>query len=279
MAGVFQSSTSHFMRGQSFSTAIAATRCSRAFPIPRPRNPDAQTGLRDRVPAVPARSSSHRNRAQNPPAGHPVRQSGTSSRDAPEAVPQQVLLGRNDRVRLPLVRRQRANEAQDGTDVRAGRGPNRSCHNIIVECDLRHNGPAALDDSMIPEAGGACRSGHESTSSMQPAREPYRPIAYGRVRQRSYAGRALVLSQTVGLPFAVRRKSRKRRILKAPPAPFRRNPGSGFGLESTQDAVLTRRIGRDLPGAGSCGIRFRAASARPASIVLSYPAPDVLQQT
>ena len=65
---------------------------------------------------------------------------------------------------------------------------------------------------------------------MQPAAGAYRPIAYGNVheirptdedlygvipgRKAGSQGRALVLSQTLGLPFAVRRKNRTRRISK-----------------------------------------------------------------
>jgi hypothetical protein len=61
-----------------------------------------------------------------------------------------------------------------------------------------------------------------------------RALSSHRIRQCArevVSGRALVLSQTIGLPFGVRHKIGKHRNAKAQAAPFPRNPLSGFGLE------------------------------------------------
>ncbi len=66
------------------------------------------------------------------------------------------------------------------------------------------------------------------------------PVTWGQTSHptRGRMPATLVLGRSIDLTFAVRRKSRKRRIVKARAVIFRRNPMPGVGLERKQAEVL-----------------------------------------
>src|SRR4051794_32197627 len=69
-----------------------------------------------------------------------------------ETVAEQVLLGRYHRAGVAFVSRKGVNEGQDGAHVCASRGADRGCHNMIVECDLRHNRRCAWNVTIVLES-------------------------------------------------------------------------------------------------------------------------------